>query len=613
MIYKKLLMLTFMLICSQGVVGKNLAINTLKNHPSPYLAMHSDDPVHWQRWNNDIFAQAKKQNKLIFVSIGYFSCHWCHVMQKESYQNTEIAALINKHFIAVKVDRELQPALDARLISYVESTRGYAGWPLNVFITPEGYPIYGLVYLPSSDFKDLLEKIAVEWSKDFIALSAAAKSSAEELIKTKPSIGSVLNKKQIESHRQQFVKNAMQIADDMQGGFGESSKFPLSPQFSLLLDIYQKEKDNDLGEFLKLTLDKMSSQGMHDHLRGGFYRYTVDPSWRIPHFEKMLYDNVQLIDIYLKAADIFDDTKYKTIAFETINFLDHEFKSKHGGFISSLSALDNKNVEGGYYLWSNEKLKKILSNKELEMIKEYWGMQYAPTLIDGHHPIINTDMKAVAIIIEKSLEETAAIYKTAKNKLLAAQTNRTLPRDGKLLASWNGLALEVLSKAAINNPQIYPIVKHVRKLITDKFWSNNILHRAYAKGKHIGDSTLEDYAYIGSGLLAWHKLTGEKDDLVIAEKIIQQGWQRFYNDDGWILSDTITTGISSREGIIADGPMPSASATLIKATLELAKIKNDAALIKRAKSALNRNHDTLSTDNFWYASHISTMLEALSD
>ena len=385
--------------------------NKLKDHPSPYLAMHGNDPVHWQVWDKAVFQRARQENKLLFVSIGYFACHWCHVMQRESFQNPETAKILNRDFIPIKVDRELQPALDTRLIEFVERTRGYAGWPLNVFITPEGYPLLGIVYLPTKDFSDLLVNMQQAWVEDMPGMKVMAESAAAMWQKSDRSTGPNLDARQIDVYRSAYIKQAMQTADQFQGGFGEDNKFPLVPQLTLLLQLYKEKGDQSLGEFIRLTLDKMASLGMNDHLRGGFYRYVVDPGWQIPHFEKMLYDNAQLVSLYLQAAELFDNNEYKVVASKTLDFMLRELSDQSGGMISSLSAIDNNNVEGGYYLWSDADLKQLLTPEELQLMKLHWGMQHVPTLEGGHHAQpeeIHLDDPEVGAVLLVPLDDDAA-------------------------------------------------------------------------------------------------------------------------------------------------------------------------------------------------------------
>jgi len=603
-----------LVLFSIALLGINIAHaeeNKLKDHPSPYLAMHGHDPVHWQSWDNAVFERARKENKLVFVSIGYFACHWCHVMQRESYQNAEIAAIINQHFIPVKVDRELQPALDARLIEFVERTRGYAGWPLNVFITPEGYPLLGIVYLPPKDFTELLVNINQAWAEDAPGLKVTAEAAAAQTKKSDRSSGPDLDKRQIEAYLSSYVKLAMQQGDHLSGGFGEQSKFPLVPQMALLLELYQRDKDKVVGDFLKLTLDRMATLGMYDQLRGGFYRYVVDPGWMIPHFEKMLYDNAQLASLYLDAATAFNNNDYERVAFATLDFMLAELQTNKAAMISSLSAIDNHNIEGGYYLWSDEVLKQILNPEEYRIMRLHWGMQHAPALEAGHHPHIAMTVDALSKQLKLPDDEVRRIIRQAKNKLLEKQKSRQLPRDDKWLASWNGLALTALVKAGSRKKHYLEQAEALHDFLVTRMWDGTSLKRAIADGRYLGDATLEDYAYVSEGLLAWAKYTGKQKDLDLVRDVVQQGWKRFYDEQGWLLSEAMIAGISSREAIVADGPMPSASASLIRVSVELARRMKDQRLLLQAKSALNRGHNILKTDNFWYATHIGAMLEAV--
>jgi len=602
------------LCCSLLSINNVMAadINRLKDHPSPYLAMHGQDPVHWQSWGKDIFERARKENKLVFVSIGYFACHWCHVMQRESYQNTDIASFINKNFIAVKVDRELQPALDARLIEFVERTRGYAGWPLNVFITPAGYPLLGIVYLPPKDFKDLLVNMHQAWAEDAAGMNVMAEAAAESMQRSDRSEGVKLNKQQIKNYQASYVSDALKNADHFQGGFGEQSKFPLFPQLAFLLELYKKDKDKSLGEFLHLTLDKMARTGMYDQLRGGFYRYVVDPDWLIPHFEKMLYDNALLAVLYQEAARIFDEPQYQVIAEQTLDFMLSELLDGSGGMISSLSAIDSNNVEGGYYLWPTEELQKNLSADEYTIMTLHWGMQHSPALEGGHHPRVAMDVEAVSREVKKTSKKVEALIASAKKKLLKRQLQRQLPRDGKLLASWNGLALYALTRAASVNKKYIQHARRLQQFLLSRLWDGKQLKRALADGHYLGDATLEDYAYVAMGLLEWARYTGQASDLDQLEAILMQAWQRFYNEQGWLLAENMIAGINSREAVVSDGPMPSASASLIRVTLEFATKTDNKAMLKLAKMAVNRGHAVLKTDNFWYATHIRAMLESVS-
>jgi len=350
--------------------------NQLKQHPSPYLALHGNDPVLWQDWGPEVVQRAKAENKLIFISSGYFSCHWCHVMQRESYADQAVADLLHKLAIPVKIDRELQPALDSWLIDFTERTAGQAGWPLNVFLTPDGYPLLGMTYLPKENFSGLLTQLNTRWQEDEEYLRTTAADAFKSMQpalqhhsggKPEPGMDKVMT--------QLLIRQAMQYADDTAGGFGEQNKFPMSPHLKNLLEIQTSFPDEELSEFLRLTLDQMAQLGLRDHVGGGFFRYTVDPAWDTPHFEKMLYDNAQLIEVYLLAAQVLNRPDYLEIAYDTLDFVIDKLNHPEGGYYASLSAVDDKDVEGGYYLWRIKELESILDNNELKVISAVWGVR----------------------------------------------------------------------------------------------------------------------------------------------------------------------------------------------------------------------------------------------
>ncbi|MDH3451434.1 MAG: DUF255 domain-containing protein, partial [Gammaproteobacteria bacterium] len=276
-----------LLLCATLFAGL-ASSNELRGNRSPYLAMHGDDPVAWREWGLPALQEARRSGRLLFVTSGYFTCYWCHVMQRESFLDKEVASTLNDNFIPVVVDRELLPALDARLIDFVERTRGAAGWPLNVLITPQGYPLVGITYLPRDTFLQFLHNVRQRWAAERDELSALAKHAAEQIRQQRSAAAEDPSAKTLLSAMRRQLES---VADDLNGGFGQQNKFPMTPQLFALLRIYAATGDPALGEFLSLTLERMAYRGLNDVIGGGFFRYTVDPDWREPHFEKMLYDN----------------------------------------------------------------------------------------------------------------------------------------------------------------------------------------------------------------------------------------------------------------------------------------------------------------------------------
>jgi len=584
-----------------------LSANALKNHPSPYLAMHGGDPVDWLDWTPQAAERARRENKLLYLSIGYFSCHWCHVMQRESYQNKEIATFLNKHFVPVKIDRELEPALDARLIAFAESTRGMGGWPLNVFITPDGNPLYAVLYMPPTEFMTVLRRLQGLWNQDAASLKKLA--SAEAIAATGPGDAKV-DATQASRYAGMIRAGALSYGDEVHGGFGEQSKFPSVPQLDFLLAQLARRQDAKLEAFVRLTLDEMARGGLYDHLGGGFYRYTVDPAWKTPHFEKMLYDNALLARLYLRAARVLREPRYETIARETLDFMQRDLMDPRGAMIASLSAVDDRNIEGGYYLWQQDELAKQLTADELAVFRAVYGIKDAPPFDDGYLPIKQATIADTAASLKSNADAVQTALERAKRKLLSARAKRKLPRDTKLLAGWNGLTLSAFAEAArLSGDQHYRrTAKQIRDYLTTVLWNGRELQRSMEKGRSIGAVSLEDYAYVAQGLFDWARLTGQAADREPVVAVTNTGWSKFYSDKGWRLGARSLIESERGQDLVADGPMPSPAATLISVSLSL----DEPALRKRALSALNSGHGELAADPFWHATHVGVMAMVVS-
>ncbi len=579
--------------------------NQLTDHPSPYLAMHGQDPVHWQEWGEAAQQAAVREDKLLFVSSGYFSCHWCHVMQRESFSNPEVAAILNKYFIPVKVDRELNPALDAKLIDFVERTRGYAGWPLNVFITPDGYPLVGLVYMPQEDFKSMLLKLTAEWQRRKVELKQIAAKATIELAKPQVSETGTLAPQLGDEYTKYLLAHTFNLADELQGGFGQQNKFPMVPQLRVLLAEYQRNKLERLGSFLQTSLNHMASQGLNDQLAGGFYRYTVDPAWQIPHFEKMLYDNAQLASLYLQAAIVFNNQHYQTVAFQTLDFMLHELATPEGALAASLSAVDDQGVEGGYYLWHETELTKVLSQDELKVVKTIWGIAGNPELEAGYHFRQVMTPAEAAKQLNVSLPRLQNHFASAQKKLRQVRSQRRLPKDDKKIAAWNGLALSALAQAAATpaGDKYRQAASRLRDYLVKELWDGQQLYRVMTKKGAIGRAGLEDYAYVSKGLLEWAEVSGQQQDRVLAQQMLKQAWQLFYGKQGWQRTEAMWLRYGSGDTLLSDGVMPAPSAVLIGSSLRF----NDQSLAQQAMRALNVGDSEISLGPFWYATQIGVI------
>lgn len=593
---------------------KNTPIkNTLKQHASPYLAMHGDDPVAWQEWNEQTVARAKKEGKLIFVSSGYFSCHWCHVMQRESYKNTNVAKILNNFFIPVKVDREINSALDSHLIDFVERTQGRAGWPLNVFITPQGYPLVGMTYVPTDNFIAILNNLKDKWINEKETLESIAKQATDELTTVEVTRrSSKIKAGSGKKHLLAFLADANNYSDDMSGGFGEQNKFPSVPQLDAMLTAYAAKPDEDLRHFLLLTLNKMATQGLNDQLSGGFFRYTVDPNWQIPHFEKMLYDNALLASLYLDAAKILENPFFAHVARTTLNYMQEVFRSEQGAYIASLSAVDNNDVEGGYYLWQHEELKNALTKDEMALVELLWQLDGVEDIEGGHHLVEVMSLADAAKMLHLEISKATKDLNSAKKKMLNIRNKRIIPRDDKLLAAWNGLALSAYAKAAkqFNDVAYAKAAAEIKNYIYKNLWKNNTLYRAVKNNKTLAEGGLEDYAYVAQGLSDWFEYEHNELDQEWLNQLIKQAWQRFYSKKGWLLAQNMLLKYGQGESVIADGVLPSPSAILIRASLFTPKsrFKDDSSNLKSILAAVNIGNPEITQSSFWYASHIVNLL-----
>lgn len=550
--------------------------NQLRQHASPYLALHGNDPVAWQEWNAETLARAKRENKLLFVSVGYFSCHWCHVMQKESYSNPEIAAVLNQYFIPVKVDRELNGALDAALIEFSEALSGAAGWPLNAFVTPEGYPAYSVLYEPPAKFKALLTHMAEAWRKQGAAFRKAALDAARatQAVPQREDVSPA----GIRDAHQRFMQAMWQNADTLQGGFNRVSKFPMHAQLAYLLETYAREREPRLGEFLRLTLDQMQRLGLRDHVNGGFFRYTVDPDWNTPHFEKMLYDNAQLARLYARAATLFKRDDYQRIAYEILDFMLADLHDPGGGFHTALSALDNQGREGGGYLWTAEELRQRLSSAEYALASRIWGLDQPAPFELGYLPMQKT--------VPTADERTT--LNGILNKLKASGRKQQVPADTKINAGLNGLALSALSEAGRGEPRFERAAGQLRNYLARRLVQQGQLLKTRAGTRVFAEAELEDYAFAAAGLADYARLFGDPGARRLAGDLVRQAWQRFFSDSGWRREAHPLLATLLPEPALADGALPSASARLMAVTQAMLNpaSKSDLNPLLRRASAL---------------------------
>ncbi len=568
--------LLFLLGLAPAFADEPPLVNRLAGHPAPYLAQHGGDPVAWQEWNADTLARARREHKPLLISLGYFACHWCHVMQRESFRDPAIAALLNRDFIPVKVDRELNQALDADLIAFSRQLHGVSGWPLNVFVTPGGYPFYAVLYQPADRFRLVVDKLARHWAADSAGIEAAARAAAPARgVAAHPIAADVGD---LATLRGRLLDAALTAADTLQGGFGSVSKFPETPLLLALLELQARAPDPRLGDFLRLSLDNMARLGLHDPVNGGFFRYTTDPDWHTPHFEKMLYDNAQLAVLYAHAATVFGRPAYRDIAHATLDFLLDVLAAPSGGFRASASALDRRGREGGAYLWRPEELRKRLTPAQFRLLRRVWGLDAASPFDLGHLPLEKRPPTAAE----------RALLDAAHARLKAAGRMREVPLDDKLNAGLNGLALSAFSRAGRGVPRFEAAATRLRDFIAKSLMRDGRLLKSRVGQELFEDAELDDYALAARGLLDHAAIFNDADSRALARRLTGQAWALFFSDAGWRREHRPLLATAAVLAALPDEATPSPSATLIGASLELPDAA-PAAVLDRAIAHASRS------------------------
>ena len=569
--------------------------NDLANHPSPYLSMHAQDPINWQMWGEQVLQQARQQNQLILVSIGYFSCHWCHVMQRESYSDAGVAETVNQHYLAVIVDRELRPELDRRLIEFVSAVRGSAGWPLHVFLTPEGYPITGFTYLPKAEFIEVLLQLQQQWISDQDEIKLAARKFFEASIR-RVTDSELLGLTAVPTERlvNAFIGQSMQAADTLDGGFGDNAKFPQNPQFFALLQLIERRQKHhpEVVEFIKLSLRSMAGRNLMDHINGGFFRYTTDPDWQTPHFEKMLYDNAQMILLYLQAEHMWPNQGYREIAQLTLQFIQSQMQHPSGGYVSSLSAVDVNDLEGGRYLWSQEQLAQQLGDQEFEYLRRIWQLD-------------NEDL-AMGDFLAKPLVGIAAPGDQKRNRNIRRQLQSVekppMPVDDKRLASWNALTLQALVAAAEIDGQYRKVAIRQYNYMRDAFIEDGQVVR-FAGNGDLAETTFEDYAFVSHAFLQYGKSLQDKDAIEWAGKFASQAYRRYLVDNLWQLNHRSLIPTEPGQWVIQDRVITSPMTQWIETVLGLPKI--DPTIKRDAQEMLQRVTREMLDTPYYYGSLIA--------
>ncbi|MEX0791964.1 MAG: thioredoxin domain-containing protein, partial [Pirellulaceae bacterium] len=520
--------------------------NRLALETSPYLRMHAENPIDWYPWGEAALAKAKAENKPIFLSVGYASCHWCHVMEKEAFSDEEIAKFLNEHFICIKVDREQRPDVDTIYMTAVQLMTGGGGWPLSAFLTPEGEPFFGGSYWPPRDgdrgvqvgFLTIIQKVNEFWTGDEPRIRESATAIADAVRKsldTPPGFPQVdLSSKLVEN----LDADLAEEFDPEHGGFqydeenAQLAKFPEPSHLAFLLH-RAKSGHEPSKKMLRLTLDQMAAGGIHDQLAGGFHRYSVDRRWEIPHFEKMLYDNAQLLSVYSQAAIALENPEYRRVAKGIADFVLTEMTDAEGYFYAAIDA-DSEGEEGTYYRFTPAELKQLLSDEEQKLARAVFGLGDQPNFDEKY--VIPRYMANLTTLAENwhlTQEQLTGQVTALRQKLLKHREQRERPfTDPTLLTAWNGLMIAGLADAGrlLGEPKYTEAAEQAARFVlkTMKSEEGHLL-RAYHQGKASHGAYLEDYTFLAHGLIALHRATGQQEWLDAAQSLTEQTITQFHD------------------------------------------------------------------------------------
>jgi uncharacterized protein YyaL (SSP411 family) len=515
-------------------VNENKHTNGLINETSPYLLQHAHNPVDWYPWGEEALEKARKEGKPILLSIGYSACHWCHVMAHESFENEDIARLMNENFINIKVDREERPDLDQIYMSAVQMMTGHGGWPMTMFLTPEGVPFYGGTYYPPADrynmpgFPRVLLSVAEAYRSQTDQVANTATTMLGELRRMGLAEESrdVLTAEVLDNASQRIVANY----DRVHGGFGGAPKFPPAMTLEFLLQTQYRNHSDELLSIITETCHKMAEGGMYDQLGGGFHRYSVDAKWLVPHFEKMLYDNALLSRLYLHVYQLTRDEFYRRIAEEILDYVVREMTDSSGGFYSSQDA-DSEGEEGKFFVWSQQEVIAALGQPDSAIFSDYYDVTERGNFEDHNILHVKASLEAVALKHDVSVERAGEIIEASRRRLFDIRESRIKPgRDEKILTAWNGLMLASFAEAsAILDREDYGDVARANaKFLLSQLKKDGLLLRTHKAGESKLNAYLEDYANLIHGLIALYESTGElewfENALELADKMVEQFW-----------------------------------------------------------------------------------------
>jgi uncharacterized protein YyaL (SSP411 family) len=583
--------------------------NRLIHETSPYLLQHAHNPVDWYPWGDEAFVKAREENKPVLMSIGYSACHWCHVMERESFENEQIATLMNDLFVNIKVDREERPDLDEVYMNAVQMLTGRGGWPMTMFLTPERQPFYGGTYFPPEDrhgmpgFPRILQGVA-----------EAYRDKPQDVQKSVDQILSGLKRmSHSEDHEHAFApesigKAAEQIAaayDPQNGGLGRAPKFPNPGAYELFLRHYHQAKTQRFLDMVTHTTTKMAQGGIYDHLGGGFHRYSVDEKWLVPHFEKMLYDNAQLVRIFAQLFRATGNEFFKRVMEETLDYLLRDMLHIEGGFYSTQDA-DSEGEEGKFFVWSSAEINQVLGEEDAEIFARMYDVTERGNFEGKNilHPVLTIDQ--AARLFKKSPAQIETLVANAKQKLFEVREQREKPfRDEKIITSWNGLMLSGLAEAfkISSKPSFLAAANRTIELIFSKLFRDALLLHTYKDGKAKQLGFLDDYAFLGVGLLDFYEAAFDRSALQRATELTEIMVREFWDPKGggFFYIGNSHEQLINRAKPVFDASVPSGNAKATELLLRMYHFTGREDFLSKAEAALRSYSNAMASQPFAFA------------
>lgn len=587
--------------------------NALINETSPYLLQHAHNPVNWMAWNDESLTKAKAEQKPILVSIGYSACHWCHVMEHESFEDSTVAAFMNEHFICIKVDREERPDVDQVYMNAVQLMTGRGGWPLNCFALPDGRPLYGGTYFPKEQWMDVMAKVSSIWENDREkALEYATnltKGVAESELKQRNTSKAFFTKIQVKS----YVEAWKGQIDNVEGGPNRAPKFPLPNNYEFLLRYAALANDEFMMKHVELTLEKMAFGGIYDQVGGGFARYSTDALWKAPHFEKMLYDNGQLVSLYSEAYQATKNPLYKEIVEETLEYVKREMTTDEGAFYSALDA-DSEGEEGKFYVWKKEELQTLLG-ADFDWVKDYYNINAKGLWEHDNYILLRKDgdeefAKKQAWKTEELKQKVKAV-----NALLLKERNKRIRPglDDKQLTSWNALMLKGYADAyRVFGEKAYldAALKNADFILKKQKTKDGGLWRNHKEGRSTINGFLEDYCFTIEAFISLYQATFDRKWLDEADKLAAYTIEHFHDSESgmFFFNSNTDAKLIARKMELTDNVMPSSNSSLAKGLFQLGHYLDKKQYLAISEQMLNNVSGNIEQGASWYSNWLELML-----